>query len=363
MRHSNDIEPEPGAWEGVQSGVRRAHRMRVALSSAAVVALVAAGIFVVPKLTNRAGGSGQPVAPVPSASQSPSPDATPTTLPAGWTPLRYDEQGYWLTVPDRWKTGWFEGHAEYRPKGLPGLAVGDDTFAVETFFSQGVAQPDGNAQTVTINGRSAKRWESSEPGGAHTVTYELTLDCYTYPGSSAATDCSPLSPLRVIVHASTAELWDQHGADGERVARSIHAADDPMTAATYRTFQGQATVPWDGKTWVVAQFMESRIFGDTARGDVYLTANAKKQYDAKEGGLDRYDPDSSRRMVTYEIVKREGVDASSDEFTVRITEQSLDGSKPPLTYTETLGVGPGGTDEERHRLTPALIRFAIRNNG
>lgn len=361
MRHSGDVEPEPGAWEGVRSGVTRAHRTRVALSSAAAIALIAAGIFVVPKLVNR-DGSAAPVAPVPSVSQSPAPDPSLTALPAGWSPLRYDEQGYWLTVPDEWKTGWFEGHAEYRPKGLPGLAVGDDTFAVETFDARGVAQPGGEAETVTINGRTAKRWESSEPGGAHTVTYELTLDCYIYPGSSATTDCA-LSPLRVVVYASTADLWDQHGADGERIVRSIHAADDPMAATAYRTFQGSSKVAWDAKTWVVTQFMESRIFGDPARGDVYLTANAKQQYDAHEGGLDRYDPDSSRRMVTYEIVKREGADANSDEFTVRITEQSLDGSKPALTYTETMGVGPGGTDEERHRPIPALIRFAVRNNG
>ncbi|HEX9694910.1 MAG TPA: hypothetical protein VGB64_01190 [Actinomycetota bacterium] len=364
MRRSTDVEPEPGAWDGVRSGVRRAQRIRVAVSSVAALALIGAGIFVVPRLMNRDSGS-TPVQPGPSVT-TPSPTLTPTGLPAGWSVLRYDEQAYWLTVPDSWKTGWFEGHAEYRPPGLPGLTVGEDTFAVETFGSDGIPQPEGDPEALTINGSPAKRWETPSESGAYTVTFEIDLPCYTWPGytwpgSSGVIDCAKV-PLRVVVYASTADLWTEHGEAGERVARSITFAERPMPAAatTYRTFNGSSSVEWDAKTWAVVQFMQSRIFGDVERGNMFLTANAKQQYDDHAGGLDRYDPDSSRRMVTYSITARAGADANSDEFTVRITEASLDGSNPESTYSETLGVGPAETNKAA---TPFQIRFAVRDNG
>lgn len=361
MRRSTDVEPQPGAdWDGVQSGVRRAHRVRVAISSVAALALIGAGVFVVPRLMQDDRPGTGPAQPAPSISNpTPSVTAAPE-IPAGWSVLRYDEQAYWLTAPDSWKTGWFEGHAEYRPEGLPGLAAGDDTFAVETYLAAGIAEPQGDPEALTINGLPAKRWETPSESGAYTVTFEIDMPCYEYPDAQP-TVCDR-DPLRVVVYASTAALWDRHGADGERVARSIHAARDPMpaTATTYRTFNGASSVAWDGKTWAVVQFMQSRIFGDVDRGNVFLTANARAQYDDHAGGLDRYDPDSSRRMVTYEITRREGADASSDEFTVRITEASMDGSKAESTYTETLGVGPAESNKDA---TPFQIRFAQRNNG
>jgi len=358
MRRSTDVEPQPGAdWDGVRGGVHRAQRVRVAVSTVAALALIGAGVFVVPKLMGRDSGI-TPVKPGPSVT-SPTPTATPPAVPADWQVLRYDPQGYWLTVPASWRTGWFEGHAEYRPKGLPSAVQGEDTFFVETFSSGGVAEPEGDPEALTINGAPAKRWETPSESGAYTVTFDITLPCYAGPGSSAHIDCA-LVPLRVVVYASTDALWKEHGKTGEEIARSITAAERTMPVQDgqlYRTFQGGSTVAWDAKTWAVVEFMESRIFGDTERGDRFLTANAKKQYETGEGGLDRYGPDSKFRLVTYTIERREGADANSDEFTVRITEQRL-GAEPVNEIIETLGVGP---TESNHVFVPYQIRFATRS--
>lgn len=362
MRRSTDVEPEPSAdWDGVQRGVHRAQRMRVAVSTVAALALIGAGVFVVPKLMNRDSGGGV-ARPGPTATGTPSPSVPTPAVPAGWSPLVYDEHGYWIVLPDEWRSGWFEGHAEYRPEGLPGLAVGEDTFAVETYWTEGsIATPQGTRTETEINGMKASRWEAPDQGGAHIVTYEVELPCKEpyYAEPPADINCGS-TLLRVVVYASTQELWAEHGETGERIARSLHHASEQMPSGitSYRTFTGRSSVPWDVKTWLVTRFMESRIFGDMERMDSYMTANAKKQYDAKEGGLTRYDPESNRRLVTYEIVGREGADANSDEFRVRITEAGLE-TDDMLTYFETLGVGPGNTVEEQHS-HPVLIRFAVR---
>lgn len=362
MRRSTDVEPEPGAaWDGVRGGVRRAQRVRVAISTVAALALIGAGIFAVPKLMNRESNGGV-VQPGPTSTATPSPSAPSPVVPAGWSPLVYDEQSYWISLPDSWRTGWFEGHAEYRPQGLPGLAVGDDTFAVETYWTEGsIETPQGPRTETQINGMNVSRWETADQGGAHIVTYEFELPCAFpyFTEEPADIDCGS-TLLRVVVYASTQDLWAEHGQTGERIARSLHHASQPMPSgiANYRTLNGRSSVPWDAKTWLVTRFMEARIFGDMDRMDSYMTANAKKQYDTQEGGLTRYGPDADMRLVTYEIVGREGVDANSDEFRVRITEAGFDG-EGQTAYIETLGVGPGDTVEEQHSY-PALIRFAVR---
>lgn len=361
MRHADDLKTEPGAWNGIETGIRRSQRIRVAVYGGLALTAAVAAVVAVPKIV---GDERRPfVGPGPTA--SPSPTSSPTTgtgVPAGWSVIRHDEQGFWFALPGGWRTGVFEGHAEFRPAGYPGLPVGEDTFAVETFVNFGeVAPPSGTATEVDINGLAAKRWETSERGGSHSVVYEMDIGCTPYFATPGRCDTPR---LRVHVFASTPELWNEFGETGETMVRLLHASDRPMPAGStsYRTLHGSGTVAWDSKTAVVAQFMEARMFGDVDRAKRYLTQNAIDLYESHDGGLDLYDPSSSRRMVSYRIVGREGADANSDEFTVEIVETNSDGSGNESTYRETLGVGPSELRPEQEGLD-AVIRFAVRTNG
>lgn len=113
----------------------------------------------------------------------------------------------------------------------------------------------------------------------------------------------------------------------------------------------------DALETAVRAFMDARMRRDAETAERYLSSNAKQQYDSNEGGLHLVSPTSDPHYTRYQIERRDGVDASSSEFVVRI-HSGYTGSPDDAGFLETLGVGPGANASGSQM--PAVIRFARR---
>lgn len=97
----------------------------------------------------------------------------------------------------------------------------------------------------------------------------------------------------------------------------------------------------DQLTIALVEFLDVRMERDEQTAATFPSAAAKRAYDSNGGGLNLVSPTSSPHDDRYEILSREGGDASQADFVVRIVEVA--GGKDSGSFRETIHVGRGTT--------------------
>lgn len=301
------IHPEPYEPE---RPARRGYRWLVAV---AIIAVFAGAGIVTWSLVNE----GTKPTPKPSAS-------IPST--ADW--VRYTSPyGYTLRHPSGWTVSRFEGHDELYPPGVPSLARGGDTFALDVTTPSLTSGPECvlAPNALTIGGAGVAGCETVSAAGEHGAWYEVPVAGTTY-----------------IAHliGSTQTLWDANIVTGRTVLQSMA----PVAAPSVTRGSIAAEVRRDGLSTGLIGFLEARTAGEGT--DYWLSDNAAQLYVARPNGLTLYG------WSSYRVTVRRDVDANSSEFDVRLTAAN------GAIETETIGVGPGSNVAGVVR--PAIIRFAVR---
>ncbi|HEX9775087.1 MAG TPA: hypothetical protein VGB83_05865 [Actinomycetota bacterium] len=300
MRHAEDVEPRTESWGEVEGKVRSVHQRRIA-TTVFLVALIAAAGVMVPRL-------------LPSGARDGLVNPATTGGTDGVATFRNELQGYQVTIPDDWHVGGFEGSVEFNPPGLPGLTVGEDTFAVESFLFYDEAYDDTSEmfgdvsfEPATLAGLNAVRSED----GVRRIVYRLDWSGRSCP---TQTSCPGPQTLQFIVVGSTDDLWSRYAEMGRDIVGSLTPTGDAdfPTGDVY-TPRGfvPAGIVYDELTASLIRFMEARI----------------------EGAPTQVEPPAGI-VVAYEVLERNEVDANSVQFEVRVEGDG--------TRTETVGVGPDG---------------------
>jgi hypothetical protein len=280
MKHAEDVKPDAGSWDGVETKLRRAHYARVVMVSTLTVAAIAAVAIVLPQLrstkTPRSGFTS------PTATQEPSPTASPTPAgidTTGWSARVGTQSDFSLLIPPDWKGGWFEGYWDFEPNGLPGLPEGGNTFAVEVHVESGNYQSFAQefAAKDTIGGRKTLWWQKSDTKYSYAIQW---TDC-----SAGRPDCSPDTSERTLlvdVSGSTAALWQKYKATGLKVVDTI-AVYDGSTPAHGTLAAGTSM---DAYTRAMVRFMDARAEGIGAEEEACCNASEKMDMFYSVGTLD-----------------------------------------------------------------------------
>lgn len=133
---------------------------------------------------------------------------------------------------------------------------------------------------------------------------------------------------------ATARVTRPPAATGSPAVTSPAATSSPDGRAAARAF--------------VAAFLDARVAGDADRASSFLSAEAKRRYDAREDGLKLVDG-----YVGWDVESLEAADASSFEVQVRLRGSDV--------AVESLFVGPGSDHTGAQR--PLVIRGALRQAG
>lgn len=344
--------PVVDAWSRFEDKAKRTRRLRLVWSLAGAATVVAVALVAVPRVLPER-------AVVPPASPEPSPSFSVDPM-LTWETYTHANEGWEMSYPPDWRIGGFEGGTEFLPPGMIGLAAGGQTFGVELMmhverFDDRTPQENvtSTSRGTLPSGRPYVLWEGSGREGETTVTYwiDWPTEAYTCPEGAAGCDMDPLT-LRATIYAGTQDLRDRFGDTARLMIETIAVAAPKQTQKRGTVAPG---VQQDGLTTMLVDFLEARL--DRRGAEEHLSANAKSQYDANEGGLSLYSPTSNPHYARYEILSREGVDANSVEFVVRITEEYT-GQTTSSSFLERIGAGPGqnhaGTSRE------AVVRFAQR---
>ncbi len=337
--HAGDVRENPDALAEVTTKVTRAHRRRVTLVGAAGIAMLAAAVIAVPKLVaNERRGF---------ATTDPTPSSTITTTE--FETFRNERDAYQTIVPRSWRAGGFEGSVEFIPPGQVGLTAGDQTFAVEAMLLIGQRYDDDEVGDLSFQDtdrfalksgggdRKAVRAEKIEGEAAHTLVYRIDWTSEVCPHD----ECESAT-LRVVAFGSTAELWSQYRELGESVAHEVTVLQEPALPGGVTTLHGtvEDAIPFDVATSALVRFMDARVEGGGA--EEYMTAQAKRGSDEGLYG------EGDDGWQSYEVLQREGADASSFEYTVRL--RTGGGTNGQTTVDETIGVGrDDGTFKIRFR--------------
>ena len=344
MKIADDVEPGQSRFGDVENKVRRRHAAMLVGTTAFALAVIVAGAIAIPQLTKE----GTPNFAGPGST------TPPVTAPDGTT-YRNELDSYQTTIPDDWKVGGFEGAVEFLPPGLPGLAVGEDTFAVEIQHRIGETynrgEPSGGAELsgfedgYTVAGREAVRAETPTE-----IVYRVD---WTGAGCDPEALCdAEIATLRVAVFASNTALWDQYHVEGEAIVDALVTSPGAAVPAgaviTRRGSVDGAAVAYDELTSFLVRFMDARMDGGGA--EAYLSENARDQYEGREGefGLYAYG-DPAIPWTTYRVTARADADANSSEFTVRSQTTNQRGDK--VILEETIAIGSAGRGGYEVRFT------------
>lgn len=336
MKTANEVEPGESRFGEVESKIRRRHAATLVGTTAFALAVIVAGAIVIPQLTG--GSSTRP----PGFATAP-PSETPPPSTDG-SVYRNELDSYQTVFPRDWKVGGFEGAVEFTPPGLPGLAVGEDTFAVEIQHRIGERYDEADPSFepgADVAGRSAVRSRADTQ-----IVYRVD---WTGAGCDPEAVCdAEIATLFVNLYGSTQRLWDRYQAEGRAIVESLRTTPgtpvetDDVIITRRGSVDGEL-VEYDELTAFLVRFMDARMDGGGAES--YLTENAAAQYQAREGewGLYAYG-DPAIPWTRYGVIERANVDANSSEFTVRsFTTNQRD---EEVILEEVIGVGAGGDGYE-----------------
>lgn len=366
-RHAPEARPRADAWAAVEGRIRRAHRRRAALGGALMTAAVVAAAVVLPQVVSSERPSDDFAGPGPSPAESPtaspSPDATAPPLPAGFEHYRGEAEGWRVTIPSGWRSGWFEGTTEFNPPGLRSAVVGEPTVAVEITLFAGPGEPPALGERFegprpdSLGGLAAERFDAAGDDPAAQVVWRLPWgERACWPGL-ACPESARTSVLQVSLMASTDELAGEHFAAASDIAGSLAPAREPAAPGPVRTKWGTVSgdVAYDDLTAAVVRFMDARLEG--AEAETWLTPEAKDRFGRGETPGTLYAPASAGVWWSgYEIRGRDDADASSAELTVVILARA-DGSGTVEELAERIGVGPG--ENVDGATLPGVVRFVV----
>lgn len=237
--------------------------------------------------------------------------------------------GYTLELPADWVASRFEGHDEFRPRGLPSLAIGGETFAIdiatrELFLEVPCTLADGVLEMS--DGIVADGCTSTSPDASR-------HDWFLAAPATASDD------ILIHVIGSTAQLWDTHHAAALQVLASLGIVADPSVARG----SFAAGIPMDRYAVALTGFLEARVLGNGAT--YWMTSEAESLYLESRSTYADIDGNS---WSSYVVSQVRGVDANSVEFSFVLRSDEHE-------VVETVGIGPGvnvgGVG------LPAVIRF------
>lgn len=217
--------PVVDAWDRFERRARRGRSMRLGFSLAAGLAVIAAVVFVVPRLVTDRSGFIEP---------GPGPTHAPTVDPyARWEPFGRDQEHYRLRYPTGWQLRPSEGNWEIQPPGMQGLAAGGKgSFGVEiAVLDRSIAGELANAtRGIRADGREYLRSEAVVAGeggpGVRQVIYRIDWSasrCGIDPGECPAGDAFILNAL--IVGEDIDSFFGQYQEQGELIVNSIERVD------------------------------------------------------------------------------------------------------------------------------------------
>jgi hypothetical protein len=222
MRRAVVDEPLPrDVWESFQRRAERSRRARMVAGVVASLAVIAVAVVAVPRITSgdrRVGVAGSP-SPSASVSSSPQPAYKVHTS---------SEQAWAFQAPPDWRAGTFEGEYEVNLPGLPGMTVGEDTYALAVMLrnERFDASPDAGmrwegplANPELFGDRAYMEYMRVEANGGVYHVYRVDWsgpNVYCAPDTRCAT-----ATLQVTVLASTKELLGKYATIGQRFLESI----------------------------------------------------------------------------------------------------------------------------------------------
>lgn len=249
--------------------------------------------------------------------------------PATASRIHSSPVGYTVELPEAWEATRFEGHDEFRPPGMPSLAMGGDTFAIDVAPSVlflGVPCALEEDVLTMRDGMVADGCRVTDTDGSRHAWYLVA---------------PPTASSDVTIHlfGSTEALWNAHEELAVEILRTMGSVGE--VAVEHGTLG--SGIRMDRFGTAIVGFLEARILGNGA--DYWMGPDAESLYlDARTlyGGAD------GSPWLSYEVTEIRGVDANSVEFDVTLRSDTAD-------VVETVGVGPGvnvgGVS------MPAIIRF------
>jgi len=311
-KHDDDAQPDMRSWNAVEKKVRRAHRQRVAYSSAlslVIIAAIAAAVTLSPRAKESKGFSNPTATPTsvtstPTETSSASPSPSPTSpIPVGWTARVGVQAAFALAIPADWKGGWFEGTWDFEPKVFPGGAQDGPGFVITITVEPGNYDQYAKlpSTTTSIQGNRALVWHPS------TLETDYAIEWFGCPGYTPS--CSSNFETRTLIvraHASDEQINAKYSTLGDQVIRTIKNYDgtDPVHGTFPAGTQG------DELSKALVRFMDARIEGIGA--DALMSSKAADFYN-KQGGL--YDL-NGRIAVSYDIEGPKNKSDTAENFGV-----------------------------------------------
>lgn len=300
-RHETDVRPTPGAWQEVQSRIRRRHRSRIAATALGAALAITGALVVIPNIGSE-------------------PNDRFDALPDGWRPIRSDQGGFRVGFPPGWKASDDLGVTIGVPPDAFSSSEGKPLFTV-TFSivpeaydripsSYRYAPDDGR-----MRGRRLNRYSDSsiEEAFSRRIIYRIE-----WPRLCPHASCRGDYTLVAVISGTDKALWDRYRPTGERIVRSAEPA--PVS---------KSSVP----PGVQAKIRANAI-GLAASPDA-LWALLPSPGGSRPGSLAKIDPRTNRIVSRMEVgVAPAGLAATPDA--VWVTHGRCGDSCPGVTSDDLL---------------------------
>ena len=279
-RHHDDVQPDQKVWEGIERGVRRAHRARVVMTSGITAALVVGMAVLIPRLTSDKTDNHGFINGTSTPSATGSPSGEPSTVSPGDLGGNYrdDVQGWVIYYDETWKESRFEGVTEFNPPGLPASIKGEPTFWVAIQIIDGrpaSTNPPATASTPFDARFAGTTTSSLTNGGVRQISR------YDWTGLCISTIECPAGPatLQVLVEGSSAQLWAKYHPTSDAMLQTLQIANDSSGNGNTRTrygvvdFSGAA---YDDLTSTLVRFLDARV--EQGNAEAFMTSTAKDNF-------------------------------------------------------------------------------------
>jgi hypothetical protein len=361
-KHELDARAEGQSWDAVEKKVRRAHKQRLAYSSALSLVIIAAIAIIVvrsPGSNESRGLTGSSPSPTETATPSTSPEPSTTAppepasnIPSGFVARVGVQSGFAVDIPKDWKGGWFEGTWDFEPKGQPSTAEGGNLFAVTVAVRDGSyeqAATGHHATDTTVNVYRAKTWSSGTNDLWYAVDWTETCPGY-------APECSSNFKVRTLVlhlFASTTGLWDQYLPTGKEIVSTVHMYDGTIPVHEF----GGPMVATDALDAVLHRFLDARVEGVGAED--LMSDAAQAAFADSSNCLDLYQQrKTDKPWAGYEILSRLDQGSGKARFLILMKTDPNTGG-----YIEGLVVGPGRVNGTTVPVSIALGENSCSNGG